>query len=137
MSRPVDSQGHPQKPMARVIAKQFGWEIYYPGADQVLGTADDLKVENELVVPVDQPVVLEMESRDVIHSFAIPGLRVKQDVVPGMLQPIWFQINRTGSFELICMELCGWGHYKMRGKVLAVPAAKLPEAIQESVDRTK
>lgn len=137
MTRPLDGQGHPTKPMARVVAKQFGWEIYYPGEDLVLGTADDLKVENELIVPVDQPVVLELESLDVIHSFAIPGLRVKQDVVPGMVQPIWFQINRKGTFELICMELCGWGHYKMRGRIQAVASESLEQAIQQSIDRTK
>jgi cytochrome c oxidase subunit II len=123
MNRPTEMvDGHAQsiEPMALVVGKQFGWEVYYPGPDGRLGTADDVRIENELTVPVGRPVVLRVEAQDVLHSFAIPGLRVKQDVVPGMTQLVWFQVDKPGSFEILCMELCGWGHYKMRARMKAV-----------------
>ncbi len=123
MNRPleiVDGQSQAVEPMALVVGKQFGWDVYYPGPDGRLGTADDQRIENDLTVPVGQPVVLRVEAQDVLHSFAIPGLRVKQDVVPGMTQLVWFQVDKPGTYEILCMELCGWGHYKMRARMKAV-----------------
>lgn len=123
MNRPleiVDGQERAIPPTALVVGKQFGWDVYYPGPDQQFGTLDDQRVENELIVPVGRPVVLRVEALDVLHSFAIPGLRVKQDVVPGMTQLVWFQVDRPGDYEILCMELCGWGHYKMRARLRAV-----------------
>ncbi len=110
-------------PLARIVAKQFGWEVYYPGADGRLDTPDDLYVENELYVPVDVDVVLELQSRDVIHDFFVPQLRLKQDIVPGSTQYLWFRVlpialNRRLDF--VCAELCGWGHYKMNGWLYVV-----------------
>ena len=52
-----------------------------------------------------------------IHSFYLPHMRIKQDAVPGLSIPVWFDSDTAGEFELVCAELCGWGHYKMRGKV--------------------
>ncbi|MDB4533443.1 cytochrome c oxidase subunit II [Vicingaceae bacterium] len=124
----VNNEKVNKPPMAIVKAKQFGWEIYYAGPDGLVDTADDLYVENELVVPMNDDVVLQLESRDVIHSFCIPELRLKQDIVPGMKQFCWFRaINAdpTKTYELICTELCGFGHYKMKGKVRFLPAAEL------------
>ena len=56
---------------------------------------------------------------DVQHSFFVPELRVKQDAVPGTVIPVWFETNDEGDYDLTCAELCGWGHYKMRGRVFA------------------
>jgi cytochrome c oxidase subunit 2 len=100
-----------------ILAKQFEWHITYPGADGQLGTADDFRVLKQLHVPVDMPVAATLESEDVIHSFFVPPWRIKQDAVPGMKIPIWFQATRTGTFELGCAELCGLGHYRMRATV--------------------
>ena len=100
-----------------VHAKQFEWQISYAGADGQLGTDDDLTVRNQLHIPVDQPVVVELSSEDVIHSFFVPEFRVKQDAVPGMHIRAWFQATKTGEFEIGCAELCGMGHYKMRARV--------------------
>jgi cytochrome c oxidase subunit 2 len=97
-----------------IHAKQFEWEISYPGADGQLGTGDDLTVRNQLHVPVNKPVVATLTSEDAIHSFFIPAFRIKQDAVPGMTIRVWFQPTRTGTFELACAELCGLGHYRMR-----------------------
>ncbi len=54
---------------------------------------------------------------DVLHSFFLPNLRVKQDAVPGMLIPVWFRPMEEGVFDIPCAELCGWGHYKMKGRL--------------------
>jgi cytochrome c oxidase subunit 2 len=114
-------------PMARVVARRFSWEIYYPGADGKLETMDDLYFENELVVPYGEDIVLQMESRDVIHSFFVPNLRLKQDVIPGRKQMLWFRATGPGELALICAELCGWGHYTMQGRVRLVTRAEFDD----------
>jgi len=100
-----------------VHAKQFEWQITYPGKDEKLGTDDDFTVRNQLHVIVNQPTAVELTSEDVIHSFFVPEWRVKQDAVPGMQITAWFQATKTGQFEIGCAELCGLGHYRMRGRV--------------------
>ena len=100
-----------------IHAKQFEWQITYPGPDGKLGTPDDFTVRNQLHVPVNEPVAAELSSEDVIHSFFVPEWRLKQDAVPGMHIIAWFQATKTGEFELGCAELCGMGHYKMRARV--------------------
>lgn len=108
------------QPVAHVWASQFDWRFQYPGADGQFGTMDDLEVPYEFVVPVDTPVKFTLHSRDVIHSFSVPAFRLKQDAMPGMAIPVWFQAEEIGDYDLVCMELCGWGHYKMAGKVRVV-----------------
>lgn len=98
-----------------VTAKQFNWNFTYPGPDGKLGTADDTTIENELHVPVGQNVHLTWQSKDVIHSFFIPNVRLKQDVLPGRTIRGWFNATTTGKYEIACAELCGFGHYNMRG----------------------
>lgn len=100
-----------------VTAKQFEWNVTYPGADGALGTADDFTVRNQLHIPLDRPVVLRLTSEDVIHSFAVPEFRVRQDAVPGMRIDVWFQATVPGEYEIGCAELCGQGHYRMRARV--------------------
>lgn len=103
--------------MARVLAKQFNWTMVYPGPDGRFDTEDDVREENELVAPVDQDVHITVLSEDVIHSFFVPQFRLKQDAVPGREIPVWFRATKTGSFEIGCAELCGFGHSTMRGWV--------------------
>ncbi len=105
-------------PTLEVTAHQFGWSIRYPGTDGELGTKDDIYLENELHVPVDEEVLLELKSADVLHSFFLPNFRVKQDAVPGMKIPVWFRPKAEGKYDIVCAELCGWGHYKMKGQIL-------------------
>jgi cytochrome c oxidase subunit 2 len=100
-----------------VIAKQFEWNATYPGPDGQLGTGDDFVVRNDLHIPVDQAVRVNLQAEDVIHSFFLPEFRVKQDAVPGMNTPVWFEATRTGEFTLACAELCGLGHYRMKGSI--------------------
>jgi cytochrome c oxidase subunit 2 len=110
-------------PSVEVVARQFEWRIRYPGADGTLGTQDDLFVVNDLHVPVDEDFLVQLKSMDVLHSFFLPNLRVKQDAVPGMKQPVWFRATETGTYDIVCAEVCGWGHYKMKGRVTIEPRA--------------
>lgn len=103
--------------MLGVRAKQFEWNVTYPGADETLGTNDDFTVRNQLHFPVNRPILIQLESEDVLHSFFIPQLRVKQDAVPGMTIPVWFEATKTGAYQIGCAELCGLGHYRMRARV--------------------
>ncbi len=97
----------------KVTAKQFEWNVTYPGPDGRIDTGDDFVVRNQLHVPVGRPVRVDLASEDVIHSFFLPDLRVKQDAVPGMVIPVWFEATETGEYPLACAELCGLGHYRM------------------------
>lgn len=98
-----------------ITAKQFNWEVSYPGPDGKLGSDDDIKFDNDLHVPVNKPIRLTLASNDVIHSFFIPNMRFKQDAVPGRRIPAWFEATKPGKYELPCAELCGFGHSGMKG----------------------
>jgi len=130
--------------VVRVVSEQFAWNIHYPGKDGKFGKTspekmdgtnptgldresefgrDDIVTINNLVVPVNKPIVVDLVSKDVIHSFFLPVARVKQDAIPGMEIPIHFQVTQTGEFEIACAQLCGVGHYRMRGQFIV----KTPE----------
>ncbi len=104
-----------------IHAEQFAWNVQYAGKDSKFGTADDIKTVNQLHIPVGKPVRVRLTSigkdgkHPVIHSFFLPEVRLKQDVVPGMVTEVWFEATRTGKFEIACAEFCGLGHYRMRG----------------------
>lgn len=99
----------------QVAGKQFNWIVTYPGPDGQFGTQDDLETENSLNVPANQVIHVVLKSKDVIHSFFLPNLRLKQDAVPGREINVWFEATKPGTYELACAELCGFGHYNMRG----------------------
>ena len=135
----------------RVIAQQFAWNIHYPGADGKFGTtkislvdeetnpigldrngygADDLTTINQLHLPVDKLIKLYISSKDVIHGFSLPEMRLKQDAIPGMQVPIYFTPTITSKdfldklvgtarqgmgYEIACAQLCGNSHYRMKG----------------------
>jgi len=96
-----------------ITAKQFEWNVTYPGADNQIGTGDDYTLRNQLHVPVDTNVRFTLHAEDVIHSFYVPQLRLKQDAVPGMSIPAWFEATVPGEYTIGCAELCGVGHYSM------------------------
>jgi cytochrome c oxidase subunit 2 len=99
--------------------EQFLWAVRYAGADGQLGTEDDIEAPNNVIhVPVNEPVLLQLEAQDVIHSFFVPVLRLKQDALPGSTVPAWFQATQTGEFEVACAELCGLGHYRMKATLV-------------------
>jgi cytochrome c oxidase subunit II len=99
----------------QVTAKQFNWQVVYPGADGKFGTADDKMLLDEMHVPVNKPIRVILKSQDVIHSFFVPQFRIKQDAVPGHEIRAWFDATKPGKYEWPCAELCGFGHSGMRG----------------------
>lgn len=123
-----------------VLGEQWQWSYRFPGEDGKLGEvaaryvapdnpfgmspgdpagADDILVRsNELHLPVDRPVKMLLRSKDVLHDFAVPQFRVKMDMLPGSVTYAWFTPTRTGTFDVLCMELCGIAHYAMRGRVI-------------------
>jgi cytochrome c oxidase subunit 2 len=130
--------------VVRVVAEQFAWNVQYPGPDGKFGRTDiklvsadnplgldrrdpnakdDITTINQLNLPTDRPVLIHLSSKDVIHSFGIYEMRVKQDAIPGMTIPVWFIPNRIGEYEIACSQLCGLGHFRMRGFVTIQSAA--------------
>lgn len=113
----ANGQIEPRPPIAEVTGRQFEWRLRYAGKDGIIGTTDDVFTVNELVLPVNEEIVLAIKSQDVLHSFFLPKMRIKQDVVPGMKQYVWFKAVKEDVSDIVCAELCGWGHYKMKGRL--------------------
>jgi cytochrome c oxidase subunit 2 len=102
-----------------VTGKQFNWEITYPGPDGKFGTADDKTLLDEMHVPINKPVRINLRGRDVIHSLFVPQFRFKQDAVPGRDIAQWFEVTKPGKYEAPCAELCGFGHSGMKAWIYA------------------
>ena len=102
-----------------VMGEQFAWNIRYAGPDEIFGTPDDVTTINQFHVPVNKPVVVQIGSKDVIHSFFLPNLRIKQDAVPGMVTNLTFEVRKPGTYDVACAEHCGFGHYRMNGFLIA------------------
>jgi cytochrome c oxidase subunit 2 len=118
-----------------VTGRQFNWDFRYPGPDNVLYTPDDIvRTDGNLYLPYNEEVLLKITSADVLHSFFLPNLRMKQDVVPGMEQRMWFKATERGSFDIVCAELCGWGHYKMKGRVHFLARPQYEQKLQQMRD---
>ena len=107
-----------------LLGQQWAWNFRLPGTDEQFGTADDIVTINHLHVPEGRPVVFHGSSKDVIHSFFVPDMRIKRDVNPGAINKVWFQAQRPGDYEILCAELCGFAHYQMHGTLTVVPAAR-------------
>jgi len=144
-ARTAMQEPEPGRLRVEVWGEQFAWYFRYPGPDGQFGpvhpdlmndgmgnylgldrdhdaaSRDDI-VAATLTVPVGQPVELIVRSKDVIHSFFVRELRIKQDAIPGRTSAIQFRAERTGRYEIICSELCGLGHYKMHADLDVVTA---------------
>ena len=151
-NRVIDVPPSAESVHLRVVAQQFAWNVHYPGPDGKFGNtradlvdeqenpigldrssdnaSDDFYTVNQLHVPVDKKIRIDLTSLDVIHSFTLTELRVKQDAIPGMVIPLHFTSTMTSdeflkttigtkregkSLEITCAQLCGLGHYRMRG----------------------
>lgn len=138
----------------RAIGEQFAWNFHYPGPDGVFGKSsavlvnannplgldpndaaakDDLISKNELHVVNHRPTVIEISSKDVIHSLSIHHMRVDQDATPGLRVPMWFRPIRTGEFEIVCAQLCGAGHYAMKAKMICEEPAAFDQWVKETL----
>jgi cytochrome c oxidase subunit 2 len=114
----IDRPDESEAVVIQVMSNQFEWVATYPGPDGQLETGDDIEAPINIIhVPVNQPVVIRLGSVDVLHSFFVPVLRLKQDAVPGTIIRIWFEATQPGEYEIVCAELCGLGHYRMRGRL--------------------
>ncbi len=138
-----------------IVAEQFAWNFQYPGEDGIFGKKDakfidrenplgldpedpngkdDIITLNQMTIPNNKPVVCYLSSKDVIHNFGVYQFRVKQDATPGMTIPLWFEPTKEGSYEVVCSQLCGIGHYRMRGFVNVVSDKKFEEWKQEQLE---
>ncbi|MHA6692669.1 cytochrome c oxidase subunit II [Devosia sp. A449] len=138
-----------------VIGQQWLWSFRLPGADGKLGAADNSLVDfdntlgvspadpfgqddvllegTELVLPVDRPVRFLLRSIDVLHDFYVPEFRAKMDMIPGSVTYFWVTPTHTGSYEILCAELCGTGHPFMRGVVRVVTDEEYQEWLTEQI----
>ena len=153
--------------VVQVTGEQFAWNIHYPGPDRIFGRTDialldltsnplgldrsdpaaqdDVTTLNQLYLPVNKPVIVRLRSKDVIHSFGVPELRVKQDTIPGLTIPIWFiptvtteeMRTRLGNpgfqYEIACAQLCGLGHARMRGFVTVQTAEEFQTWLETTI----
>src|SRR5512140_762953 len=137
---PVPPSANPLE--IRVVAEQFAWNIHYPGPDGVFGRTaahlvsasnpigldwsdpfakDDVTTINDLHLEVNRPVNIRLSSKDVVHSFSLPVMRVKQDAIPGMAIPVHFtpvRVSGNDRWDIACAQLCGLAHYRMRGNLV-------------------
>ena len=155
----------------RVVAQQFAWNIHYPGNDGKFGPtkpelvdeetnpvgldrsspagADDIVTINQLHLPVNKMAMIYLTSKDVIHNFALPEMRVKQDAIPGMSIPIFFTPNKTSKdflteisgsprdgmgYEIACAQLCGNSHYRMKGYLTVETQEEFDEFLAEEAE---
>ena len=107
----------PKDNLIRVIGQQWSWSFVDAGPDGVLDTADDIATVNDLHVKVDETYHFELQARDVIHNFSVPVFRLRQDALPGRTIKGWFKPTNTGSFDIQCAEMCGYGHGIMGGAI--------------------
>lgn len=125
--------------LIHAVGQQFNWTFHLPGPDGQFGrrdvslvttsnplgldsgdaaAKDDIVTLGEVHVPINRSVIIEVSSKDVIHNFALPNMRIAQDAIPGSIIPMWFKPIKTGTYEIVCGQLCGLGHYGMKGTVV-------------------
>lgn len=155
----------------RVVAQQFIWNVHYPGPDGVFGRTDinliddqlnplgldpddasgedDITTRNELNMPMNKIIQIHLSSMDVVHSFAMPEMRVKQDAIPGLSIPVHFEPTMTTAefrvieeddtrdFEIVCSQLCGLQHYSMRGKARVLPESEFDGWFAEKLEEKR
>jgi len=139
----------------RAVGQQFMWSFQYTGADGVFGrrdpllvsssnqlgldrndpaAADDLVTANEFHVPVNTPCIIDVMSKDVIHDFCIPNMRTAEDAMPGTVIPMWFEPIKTGTYDVVCAQLCGAGHALMRATLVVDSPADYKKWYNETAD---
>jgi len=135
------------------VGQQFLWNFDYYGADQkpgkreinlVTGTnnlgldrskpesADDVVAMNEMHLPVNRPCIIDVMSKDVIHDFCVPSMRIAQDAIPGSNIPLWFIPVKEGTYDIVCAQLCGANHYAMKGTLVVESEEKYKKWFNET-----
>jgi cytochrome c oxidase subunit II len=137
----------------RAVGQQFLWNFQYSGPDGELGkrevklvstsnqlgldrndpaAADDLTAIGEMHLPVNKPCIVDVMSKDVIHDFCIPNMRVAQDAIPGSVIPMWFIPVKVGTYDIVCAQLCGYNHSGMRGTLVVEDQASYDKWFKET-----
>lgn len=139
----------PEAMQVEVTGAQFQWYFRYPGPDATFGAVhsqlvdaaagnplglepadpagkDDI-VSSFLVLPAGREVDLRLRSLDVIHGFFVPGMRLKENAVPGMILHVHFTPQTPGTYSILCSQICGLGHARMQAKLLVVPEKQFVE----------
>ncbi|MCE0522300.1 MAG: hypothetical protein LV480_05250 [Methylacidiphilales bacterium] len=137
----------------RAVGQQFQWDFQYSGPDGKFGrreiklispsnqlgldpsdpnAADDLTPVNEMHLPVNKPCIVDVMSKDVIHDFCIPNMRVAQDAIPGSVIPLWFIPIKTGTYEIVCAQLCGSNHSLMKGTLVVESEADYKKWVEDT-----
>jgi len=141
--------------VVHAIGQQFSWTFHLPGPDGQFGrrkidllsntnalgldpsdpaSKDDIVTLGELHVPKDHPVIIELSSKDVIHNFCLPHMRMAQDAIPGQIIPMWFKPVKAGNYEVVCGQLCGLGHYSMKGMLVVDEPAEYQAWLKERAE---
>jgi cytochrome c oxidase subunit 2 len=142
----------------RAIGEQFAWNFHYTGPDGIFGrqdnrlispqnplgldntdpaAADDIVTKGDLALEQYRPTVIEISSKDVIHSLSLHPMRMTQDAIPGSVIPMWFRPVKTGKFEVVCAQLCGTNHYSMRAEMTTHTKAEFETWQKELLDLKK
>ncbi len=141
--------------LVHAIGQQFNWNFHLPGPDGQFGrrdinlvtnsnplgldpndpaSKDDIVVLGELHIPLNRSVIVEVSSKDVIHNFALPHMRIAQDAIPGSVIPMWFKPIKAGTYEIVCGQLCGLGHSGMKGTLVVDSPADYQTWLNERVE---
>ncbi len=114
-----------------VLGLQWMWAFRYPNEEGKFNTKEDLVLNSELRIPVNRPVVFQITSKDVIHSLFFPHTRLKTDAIPGKVTRLWFEPVKTGTFEIVCAEMCGANHYLMKAKLVVMKEDEYDEWLKK------
>ncbi len=145
----------PKAVKVRAVGEQFLWTFHYSGSDGMIGGInpklisptnsigrelddpngkDDFLSGGVLKLPVDRPVIIDVRSKDVIHNLALVPMRAAQDATPGVKSHMWFTPKKTGSWDIICGQLCGSGHSQMRATLEVVSEKEYDAWVKEQSD---
>lgn len=116
----------------QVMAQQWAWNVRYAGTDGEFNTGDDIVQLNNLVVPKGKRVMIQLTSKDVIHSLYIPNALIKADAIPGRYSKLWFDTNKSGNFEIACAEMCGNHHYLMKAQMTVLEQEQFDRWLKEA-----
>lgn len=118
-----------------VLGQQWAWNFRYAGKDGIFNTEDDVVTLNDLRLPINKKVVFQISSKDVIHSLYFPNARIKVDAMPGRISRLWYELTKTGLYDIACAEMCGTFHYRMQAKLTVYTQADYDAWMNEMQNR--
>jgi cytochrome c oxidase subunit 2 len=119
----------------QVLGQQWAWNFRYAGKDAIFNTEDDIVTLNDLRLPTNRKIVFQITAKDVIHSFSLPNARIKTDAMPGKISKLWTELTKTGTYEIVCAQICGTFHYRMQAKMIVYSPADFDKWQNEMGER--